>query len=61
MLTIERGENMGDPRNKDNDYYNDSELGGMGPADYDIQDEYGLMTGNTADQNLSSETDEWGF
>ena len=39
---------------------NDSELGGMGAADYDVEEEFGLLTDNMADSNLS-ETDEWGY
>ena len=49
------------PKWKDYDDYNDSELGGMGPASYDIEDEFGLMTNGNADENLNMETDEWGY
>lgn len=49
-----------DPKLYD-DSLNDNELGGLGAADYDIQDEYDLMTNGNADLNLSSETDEWGY
>ena len=52
---------MGDPKWKEYKDYNDAELGGMGAADYDIEDEFGLMTNNNADMNLSTETDEWGY
>ena len=40
---------------------NDSELGGMGAADYDVEEEFGLLTNNMADSNLYNETDEWGY
>ena len=51
---------MSDPKLYD-DSLNDNELGGLGAADYDIQDEYNLMTNGNAELNLSSETDEWGY
>ena len=40
---------------------NDSELGGMGAADYDVEEEFGLLTDNSADSSLYNETDEWGY
>tara|TARA_Y100000004_G_C8721747_1_gene330388 strand:+ start:121 stop:279 length:159 start_codon:yes stop_codon:yes gene_type:complete len=52
---------MSDPKNLNDDYYNDNELGGLGAAEYDIHEEYSLMINGNADQGLSSETDEWGY
>ena len=52
---------MADPRKWDYENLNDSELGGMGATDYDIEDEFGLLTNGNADQNLNMETDEWGY
>lgn len=47
--------------NKEEDSLNDSELGGMGAADYDVEEEFGLLTDNSADSSLYNETDEWGY
>lgn len=41
--------------------FNDSELGGMGAADYDVKEEFDLLTNNKADSSLYNETDEWGY
>ena len=43
------------------DSFNDSELGGMGAADYDVEEEFGLLTDNSADSSLFNETDDWGY
>jgi len=51
---------MSDPKNNYDDL-NDSDLGGIAPAEYDINEEYGLLTSNTADSFLNNETDEWGY
>jgi hypothetical protein len=51
---------MRDPKLYD-DGMNDSELGGIGAADYDIQEEYGIMTNGNADLGLNLNTDEWGY
>ena len=40
---------------------NDSDLGGMGAADYDVEEEFGLLTDNMADSNLNMETDDWDY
>tara|TARA_X000001316_G_C921583_1_gene36065 strand:+ start:593 stop:769 length:177 start_codon:yes stop_codon:yes gene_type:complete len=49
-----------DPKLYD-DEMNDNELGGIGAADYDIQEEYGIMTNGNADLGLNLNTDEWGY